>query len=131
MYFAKTFQTPFKYLYFLTLSLMASSVIYFQTMPSQGALTSVFNNGAIKILRSSFKNTCIYLSMFVLQFQVVCKDYLHVLFMCFCYTFGFFFHKKPQKDKWSNYCFFIVRKNLFQVSLEREDWKFLKKQQNG
>ena len=110
---------------------MASSVIYFQTMPSQGALTSVFNNGATKILRSSFKNTCIYLSMFVLQFQVVCKDYLHVLFMCFCYTFGFFFTKNPKKISGVIIAFFIVRKNLFQVSLEREDWKFLKKQQNG
>ena len=95
-------------------------------MPSQGALTSVFNNGAIKILRSSFKNTCIYLSMFVLQFQVVCKDYLHVLFMCFCYTFGFFFTKTPKKISGVIIAFFIVRKNLFQVSLEREVGNSLK-----
>lgn len=77
---------------------MASSVIYFQTMPSQGASTSAFNNRATKILCSSFKNICMYLGALVLQFQLICKDYLHVLFVCFCYTFGvYFFKKKPKK----------------------------------
>lgn len=93
---------------------MASSVIYFQTMPSQGASTSAFNNRATKILCSSFKNICMYLGALVLQFQLICKDYLHVLFVCFCYTFGvYFFKKKPKKTSGVIIAFLWLKKNYF------------------
>ena len=49
-------------------------------MPSQVALSSVFRL-ALKILRSIFNYLHLFERIF-LQFQVVCKDDFHVLYVC-------------------------------------------------
>ena len=54
----------------------------FQTMSSQGALSSVFRL-ALKILRSTFK----HLYLFEIQVQVVYKGDSHVSFVCVYVTF--------------------------------------------
>ena len=49
-------------------------------MPSQGALSSIFNL-ALKILCSTFKHLYLFERVF-LQVQVVSKDDFHVSFVC-------------------------------------------------
>ena len=64
----------------------------FQTMSSQGALSSVFRL-ALKILRSTFK----HLYLFELQVQVVYKGDSHVSFVCVCVTLQRVFSQKKKK----------------------------------
>ena len=66
------------------LFLVAFSGMKFQTMPSQGALSSIFSL-ALKILCSTFKHLYLFERVF-LQVQVVCKDDFHVSFVCIYVT---------------------------------------------
>ena len=71
MYFAKHFS-------------QASSGMYFQTMPSQVALSSVYRL-ALKIVCSTFNYLYLFERNF-LQVQVVCKDDFNVPFVSFYVT---------------------------------------------
>ena len=103
------------------LFLIASFGIWFQTVPSQVALSSVFRLALKNCVVYSI--TCIYVSVFFYKF-LLCMFMLHFIRS---------FSKKKIiiiikiKNKWSNYCLLMVRKSFFHILLERDDGKLLNK----
>ena len=109
----------------------------FQTMPSQGALSSVFSF-ALQILCSTFKHQylfeCFFTSLGSLPRRFSCSSCVGL-----CYTLEGFFPKnkknkqtkkikktkKKRKRNWNNKFLLGVRKSFFNVLLGREDLRLL------
>ena len=124
MYLAKIFRILFPNICVSQPFLITSSRIQFQTMSSQGALSSVFSF-ALKILCSTFKRLylfeCFLTSLGSLQRRFSCSFCVGL-----CYTLeGFFFPKNKNKRNWNNYFLLRVRKSFFHVLLGREDLELL------